>query len=87
MNILTDHEIIHVQEKTLTGNRDRRDWLSSKITWNETKWSREVFEEQNNNLPYWFIPWKLEPFGKAGLKIIALNSSHSFKTHIRKKKT
>lgn len=60
--ILTDHEIIHVQEKTLTGNRDRRDWLSSKMSWNEAKWSREVFEERNNNFTVLIHPMEIRTF-------------------------
>ena len=62
MNILTDHEIIHVQEKTLTGNSDRRDWLSSKMSWNEAKWSREVFEERNNNFTVLIHPMEIRTF-------------------------
>lgn len=43
--LLLDFEIVTISEKTLTGNRDKNDWIEKKMKWKSDGTSREILKD------------------------------------------
>ena len=61
-DILLDFKIESVTEKTLTGNRDKKDWLKNKLKWSSAQSHREVLDVQGGDSTVVIHPMEIRTF-------------------------